>query len=223
MNQTPANNIYNVDVCEILKLKKYKKIVEVGCMHGALAKEYKKFNPEVEWYGIDIDMGYAEIAAAHCTKTFCRDIERLTMVEKYFFSDSDIWIFADVLEHLYNPWKLLSEISSLNKKTEIIACIPNSQHWSFQARINAGQMQYDNEGLFDKTHIRFFSLNTMTHMFLNNGFEIISVIPRVFDFKDQNKYDDVIYKMAELSGSSPLEAVANSKIYQYVFHLKSIF
>jgi hypothetical protein len=36
MNQTPANNIYNVDVCEILKLKKYKKIVEVGCMHGAL-------------------------------------------------------------------------------------------------------------------------------------------------------------------------------------------
>lgn len=221
MNQTPPNNIFNADVCDILKLKKYKKIVEVGCMHGALAREYKKFNSDAEWYGIDIDQGYTDFAEKYCTKTFCTDVEKLTNIEKFFFSDADVWIFADVLEHLYNPWKLLVDISRSNKNIEVIACIPNSQHWSFQARINAGQMKYDSEGLFDKTHIRFFSLETMKQMFQNSGFEIISVLPRVFDFKDQAKYDEVITQMAQITGVDPLAALINSKVYQYVFHVRN--
>lgn len=220
MNQTPPNNIFNSDVCEILKLKNYKKIIEVGCMHGALAHEYKKYNSDVEWFGIDVDQSYTDFASKYCTKTFCLDVEKLTKVEHLFFSDADVWIFADVLEHLYNPWKLLKEISQNNKKTELIACIPNSQHWSFQARVNAGQMDYDSEGLFDKTHIRFFSLETMKKMFLKNGFEIITILPRIFNFKDQNKYDEIIMQMAQATGVDPSVALINSKVYQYVFHVK---
>jgi 2-polyprenyl-3-methyl-5-hydroxy-6-metoxy-1,4-benzoquinol methylase len=220
MEQTPPNNIFNADVYEILKVKKYKKIVEVGCMHGALAKEYKKINPEVNWIGLDIEKKYTEKAAEYCTKTYCLDVEKMTEIEKFYLFDADVWIFADVLEHLYNPWKLISEISKMNNNSELIACIPNSQHWSYQARVNAGQMQYDNEGLFDKTHIRFFSLKTMIQMFIDNGFSINSIGPRIFNFPNQNAYDEVIAKMARISGVNPDEAVENSKVYQYVFHVK---
>jgi 2-polyprenyl-3-methyl-5-hydroxy-6-metoxy-1,4-benzoquinol methylase len=221
MKQTPANNIHNQNVLDILALSHYKKVVEIGCMHGALAKEYRKIINDVTWYGIDIDKSYAEEAEKHCTKTFSTNVEKLSELEMTLLSDANVWIFADVLEHLFDPWSLLKKISSSNSEVEIIACIPNSQHWSLQVSLNSGNFIYQDSGLLDRTHVRFFTLKTMLAMFESSGYEVLKIIPRIFDFPNQNAYDECIFKMAELSGVDPKEALNNSKVYQYVFHVKS--
>ena len=136
-------------------------------------------------------------------------------------NDANIWIFADVLEHLYDPWSVLRKISTDNNAVEIIACIPNSQHWRFQVGLNSGNFIYQDSGLFDKTHIRFFTLKTMLDMFNSTGYEVLKIIPRIYDFPNQNAYDECILKMAEISGADPMEALRNSKVYQYVFHVKA--
>ena len=142
------------------------------------------------------------------------------LIEFKYLSDADLWIFADVLEHLYNPWKLLERINCSRSGVEIIACIPNSQHWSFQARVNSGDINYESHGLFDKTHIRFFSEKTMTDLFESTGYKIINIVPRIFNFPGQDKYDQCIYEFAKLSGIDPIAAVQKSKVFQYVYHVK---
>lgn len=220
MKQTPPTNIHNQTILDCIKNKKYNKVVEVGCMYGALAAKYIENNREVNWIGLDIDSDYVEEAKKQCTTAFCADIEKLSDLEFKHLADANLWIFADVLEHLYNPWSLLKKIRESSSELEIVACIPNSQHWSFQARINSGDINYETHGLFDKTHIRFFSQKTMSQLFENAGYKIINIIPRIFNFPGQDKYDECIYNFAKLSGIDPVLAVQRSKVFQYVYHVE---
>ncbi len=220
MKQTPPTRIHNQTILDCIEGTKYDKVIEVGCMYGALAAKYIEKNPSVNWIGIDIDQEYVEVAKMHCSSAFCLDVEKLSELEFKYLENAQLWIFADVLEHLYNPWKLLERIRKSSSEVEIIACIPNSQHWSFQARINSGDMNYESHGLFDKTHIRFFSQKTMTELFENEGYKVINLIPRIFDFPGQDKYDNCIFEFAKLTGADPSLAVQRSKVFQYVYHVK---
>jgi ubiquinone/menaquinone biosynthesis C-methylase UbiE len=222
MKQTPPTNVHNQTILEIIENYKYDKVIEVGCMHGALAAKYIEKNPLVNWVGIDIDPEYIEIAKKKIKNAFCADIEKVSEMEFEYLAKADLWIFADVLEHLYNPWNLLKKIRDTSLNVEVIACIPNSQHWSFQARVNSGDWQYESHGLFDKTHIRFFSQKTMTHLFESSGYEIINITPRIFNFPDQEKYDKCIFEFAKVSGINAIDAVQKSKVFQYVYHVKKI-
>lgn len=222
MKQTPPTNIHNQTILDIIENIRYSKIVEIGCMHGALAAKYIEKNTNVNWIGLDIDSDYVDIAKKHCTKAFTADIEKLSEIEFEYLSNADLWIFADVLEHLYNPWKLLEKIKSSSTDVEVIACIPNSQHWSFQARINSGDLNYESHGLFDKTHIRFFSQKTMSELFENSGYKILNIIPRIFNFPGQDKYDQCISDFAKMSGIDPISAVQRSKVFQYVYHVRKV-
>ena len=65
---------------------------------------------------------------------------------------SDCWVFGDSLEHLRDPWALLGRIRShLPIEAHIVACIPNAQHWSVQARLNCGIFRYEDQGLLEPT------------------------------------------------------------------------
>ena len=197
------------------------KVVEVGCMRGTLARVYLETHPHCVWHGIDIDPENIEHAKKVCTEGYLANIEQMTDLELRHFSNADTWIFGDVLEHLYDPWKLLDRIK-LNAVNDfnIVACIPNSQHWSFQARINSGMMQYEDDGFFDRTHIRFFSRLTIIDMFLKAGFDIESMFSRVIGFQGSEKYMPHIRAMAQVSGMDPEQAENDAMVFQYVVHAK---
>lgn len=106
-------------------------------------------------------------------------IEQLEDREFLELFPSDCWIFADVLEHLYDPWQVLRRIrSQLAESGQVIACIPNAQHWGVQARLNAGLFRYEDMGLMDRTHIRWFTRTTMIDLFQSTGFKIVEGMPR---------------------------------------------
>jgi hypothetical protein len=155
-------------------------MVEVGCSSGALAKAWRRINPDCEYIGVEIDPGFAEIARASCSQVICANLEQLDDAGFAELFPSDCWIFGDVLEHLYDPWALLKRIRAhCDPRTQLIACIPNAQHWSVQARLCSGYFRYENSGLLDKTHIRWFSLTTMVELFESSGFKIVKRVPRI--------------------------------------------
>ena len=126
MKQTPAHDIYNPDVLRLMP-KYLQRVVEVGCSSGALARAYIAENPRCEYTGIEIDPQYAERAAAICSSIICADVEALD--EETFVSlfPSDCWIFGDSLEHLRDPWGLLTRVRChLPDSARIVACIPNA-------------------------------------------------------------------------------------------------
>ena len=146
MKQTPIYDNHNPDLLAMIP-KSLKRIVEVGCSSGALGREYKKINPACQYFGIEIDEDYAEVARRYCDRVLVGNIE--TMADDVFTSllPTNCWIFGDVLEHLHNPWGVLTRIRAHMTKSEcVIACIPNMQHWSVQASLLTGAVFYQDSG-----------------------------------------------------------------------------
>jgi trans-aconitate methyltransferase len=216
MKQTPIHSGFNPDLLKMMP-NGLKRVVEVGCSSGALGKAYTEKNPVCRYTGIEIDPAYAEIAQQSISDVMSGNIEHFDDTKFLSLFPSDCWIFGDVLEHLYDPWALLKRIRpNLAADAQIIACIPNAQHWTMQASLNCGQFFYQNHGLMDRTHIRWFTRVTMVQMFASNGYKILEGIPRIFDEPNREKFLPAIHAMAIASGTDPQQAVNDAIPFQWV-------
>ena len=74
MKQTPAHSVVNRDLLALMP-PSARRVVEVGCMHGALAETFRAINPKVHYTGIDIDADYAQVARQRCDVALSGDIE----------------------------------------------------------------------------------------------------------------------------------------------------
>jgi len=151
-----------------------KRVIEVGCSRGALARAYREANTACEYVGIEIDRESADHARAFCSSVICEDIEQIDEAVFASLFPSDCWIFADSLEHLRDPWAVLTRIRGhIHPDARVIACIPNAQHWSVQARLNRGEFRYEDRGLLDRTHLRWFTRTTIAELFQSAGYRMI--------------------------------------------------
>lgn len=219
MKQTPAHSIVNQDLLAMIP-PQARRVVEVGCMHGAMAQAYRATNPAVHYTGIDIDPEYAAVAAASCHETFAGDIEQFdgAAFDKLF--PSDCWIFGDCLEHLRDPWRLVKAIrGAIDPDGCLLACIPNAQHWSVQLRLASGLFRYEDSGLMDRTHVRWFTRVTMTEMFLQAGWRIDKAISRRLNVDAPAPAMAAIRSLAQVAGVDPDQAAIDADAFQYLFKL----
>lgn len=216
MEQTPIHELHNPDLLRLIPIGS-KRLIEIGCSSGALAREFKKLAPEVNYLGIEIDADYAELAKRFCNDTRVLNIEEADEDFWRAQADRDCWIFGDTLEHLQNPWLILSRIYKVIPiGGSVVACIPNAQHWSLQVRLSIGDFRYERDGLMDKTHLRWFTRQTMIEMFDQAGFVIQEGLPRIFDEPQREAFLPAIGEMARLAGADPEVAITDSLPLQYV-------
>jgi len=216
IGQTPAHDGYNVNVLQLLP-PAMPRIVEVGSSSGALAAAYRSFNPACEYVGIEIDAEYAVRSAQRCSRVLTGNIENMPDEQLRELLPVDCWVFADVLEHLYDPWRLLRRLRGLMRPQDcIVACIPNAQHWSVIARLTSGQFWYEDIGLMDRTHIRFFTRLTLIKLFEEAGFRIQTGVPRIFKFQDEERVHGALRQFATGLGLDPDEVLRDANVFQYV-------
>lgn len=190
MQQTPVHENHNPDLLRMIP-PTAQRIIEIGCSSGALAREFKKINPECYYVGVEIDSNYAEMAKRYCDETMVLNIDDAN--EEFFkaHSDKDCWVFGDTLEHLKDPWRVIRNIASVIPDSGgIAACIPNAQHWSLIIKLMLGDFVYTDSGLLDRTHLRWFTRKTILSLFNDNGFEIKQLQPRVFNEGNRQKFLD---------------------------------
>lgn len=89
----------------------------------------------------------------------------------------DVIICGDVLEHLVDPWHTIQKLKSyLSEEGVIIASIPNFREITTLTNICfKGDFKYQESGILDKTHLRFFCKKNIEELFIHNGFQIISI------------------------------------------------
>ena len=150
---------------------KFNNVLEIGCGNGSTGHLLKKEKKAARVYGIEINEKLKTEAAKNLDKIIIGDIEKIELpFENDFF---DCIILADVLEHLNDPWSVLSKIKPFLKTGGIVlASIPNVQHWSVLFNLIKGKWEYKDEGILDNTHIRFFTRKSLVKMFDEPGFEI---------------------------------------------------
>jgi methionine biosynthesis protein MetW len=85
----------------------------------------------------------------------------------------DVVLFADVLEHLANPLKTLQLAGTLLKEGgSVIASVPNVAHWTVRWNLLRGRFSYEESGIMDATHLRWFTANTIEQTFRRAGFRV---------------------------------------------------
>lgn len=145
------------------------KILEVGCGKGYTLRKLKALGKADKIIGIEINEESAQEAKKYLDNILCGNIEEINFLpyDKNYF---DFIIFADVLEHLINPWKVVKMIRDyLNDRGFIIATIPNIRHKSIiLPLILRGIFQYNPEGgAMDISHLRFFTKRSILSLFKN--------------------------------------------------------
>lgn len=221
MKQTPPHTIVNVDLLNLIP-PDASRIVEVGCMHGAMARAYRELNPSAYYCGIDIDPKYAEIAAQFCNKTLGADIESLDKIALQELFPSDCWIFGDCLEHLRDPWRIMRMVRDrIDPNGCMLICIPNAQHWSVQMRLAIGAFRYEDSGLLDRTHLQWFTRTTLLEMFSETGWKIEHGFSRKLPIQPPSGLLDGIKTMALAVGADVEQAVEDAMAFQYIFRLRT--
>ena len=93
-------------------------------------------------------------------------------------SGFDIVLAADVLEHVVNPGVLMSQIRAVLSPTgTALLCVPNIAHWYPRFRSTLGMFDYDQRGILDATHLRFFTRRSLTRLVARGGFAIRRIEP----------------------------------------------
>ena len=86
----------------------------------------------------------------------------------------DVVLCADILEHVRQPEQLLRAIRGLLAPGGVlIASVPNFGHWYARVRTALGMFDYDQRGVLDNGHVRFFTRRGLLRRLRNAGFSVV--------------------------------------------------
>jgi 2-polyprenyl-3-methyl-5-hydroxy-6-metoxy-1,4-benzoquinol methylase len=162
---------------EILPLlpAKFSKIFELGCGDGSTLRMVKSYFNIDFCAGLDIDKKAAEIAGRNIDLTLCGNIEAGELPDA--IRDIDVILCLDVLEHLVDPWRTVRKLHErLSPQGIIIASIPNVRY--FRASLPlvlAGRWELQEQGILDRTHLRFFVKKTAIELMTCTGLHLHEV------------------------------------------------
>jgi len=146
-------------------------VLDVGCGYGYTGLRLKEIGAQkVE--GIELSASAYIKAIDSLDKVYhgsCEDERLLRKIGLY-----DCILCADILEHLIDPWLTISILKHhVNKGGRLIASIPNIRYYKVLFNLLFfGKWNYENSGILDKTHLRFFTRKSIISMFMQNGYEI---------------------------------------------------
>jgi SAM-dependent methyltransferase len=85
----------------------------------------------------------------------------------------DIIVFGDVLEHAADPGAMLTRARRcLNTRGSLVISVPNIAHWTVRSRLLIGRFDYEDGGIMDATHLRWFTRRTLLALMHNAGFAV---------------------------------------------------
>jgi len=150
------------------------RVLEFGCSAGRLGKAYKAMNPDTIWHGVEINSEAAKLAKKNLDAAWVANANNLKPNKTMLKEPYDAIIYGDVIEHFIDPLKCLpAHIELLRPGGELIACIPNVQHWTLVKQLLQGNWDYKNTGLLDNTHLRFFTRKSIRKMLPKLGLTFV--------------------------------------------------
>ena len=169
-----------------------RRVLEVGCGAGLTGRALKEKKGATFVAGVEINAAAAEEAKGNVDKVVSGDVEKLELpFEKGYF---DCIIYADVLEHLVDPWSVLAKHREfLSKDGIVVASIPNIAHYRIIQMLGRKEWNYASRGILDRTHLRFFALRSIKSMFNDAEFDIIKIERRLAGSKVKKVLNKIFF------------------------------
>ena len=152
--------------------------LEIGCGSGETLNWLKENNFVNHTIGFEINEVAASQARLKCDEVLVGNIEESVSILKKFEKSIDLLLFLDVIEHLNNPWTILKSCQTLlSDQGIIIASIPNVRSVKVLSPLLLnGEWNYQNSGILDKTHLRFFTKKSCIKLFQTTGYKVEKVV-----------------------------------------------
>jgi SAM-dependent methyltransferase len=201
-----------------------KHICEFGCGAGAFARAIRERIPNVNYVGVELVADQLALAKDVLTVSINKNLDQLDdwtrddeLSVALPMNSFDHVIFGDVLEHLYDPQRALSQAAlRLAPGGSALVCIPNVQHWSVFLQLVTGSWPQADSGIFDRTHIRWFTLTDMIRLVENAGLVVENVVERIFAPEQGLPFLEDLEPLALNLGVDPNELIRRGLPLQYV-------
>lgn len=156
----------------VRRIPKYAQVLELGCGSGEMSQMMKE-TCQAQIFGVEKDPQAAWQAKRHCDYVFTEDLDNEHSLDALQFEKFDAITLVDVLEHLQHPESLLERLKPLMMdESTILLSVPNVAHASVRLELLTGDFRYEDVGILDNTHLKFFTLNSLKSMIQRCGFEI---------------------------------------------------
>lgn len=192
-------------------------ILEFGPAHGVMSK-YLCEVLHCSVYAVEYDLNAAKDAEPFCTEIIVANIEDYGWELSFAGIKFDHIIFADVLEHLYNPWEVLKRVRPfLKEHGSVLISLPNIAHNAIIMNLLEGKFEYKPTGLLDNTHIRFFTKNSIDSMIKECGYRVTD-IDSVFIQPSSTEFEQSYLKFNKGTVAS-LAQNYYGHVYQFIYEI----
>lgn len=160
----------------LTKIKKYiaprTTVLELGPATGYLTR-YLKEELDCQVDCVELSPEMARETEKYCRKMVVSDLDKTELLSHFEESSYDVVVIADVIEHLVDGEKTLNSCRRLIKKEgRCVISFPNIAHVSVVGSLLKGRFDYTDEGLLDKTHLRFYTKANLIAMANRCGFSV---------------------------------------------------
>ena len=147
------------------------RVLDVGCAEGYLARALRDRGCTVT--GIEADPAAAAAARRWCDEVVVGDVED-PAVRARVAATFDRVLLGDVLEHLRDPAPVLAWARELLAPDgRAVVSLPNIGHWTGRRQLLRGRFPQDDHGLFDRTHLRFFTRASARELVEGAGLRVV--------------------------------------------------
>lgn len=147
------------------------RVLDLGTADGSIARALKDRGCTV--WGIECDKQAADAASQVCDRVIVADLETPEAFDTLDGETFDVVLALDVLEHLRDPTPVLRRAAThLTAKGVAIVSIPNVAHGALRVSLLEGRFNYTEQGLLDRTHLRFFDRRSAERLMGEAGLTI---------------------------------------------------
>ncbi len=145
------------------------RVLDVGCGSGGLAPHLRE-QGAAYIAGIEPRMDLAGVAAERLDDVFVGTVEE-ALASHLKESRWDLIVLADVLEHLVDPWAAMTGLGGLlSAGGMILVSVPNVSHQHVIGHlVKHGDWAYEDSGVFDRTHLRWFGRKSLEELIACSG------------------------------------------------------
>ncbi len=168
----PSEDSSHGRISTLLAARPPSKVLDLGCSGGRLAERLRGMGHHVTGVDVHEIPGVEQRTDAF----FKADLNQGIPYE--VGSGFDVVLGADVLEHLVDPGALIAQARDILSPDGVAYfCVPNIAHWYPRTRSTLGAFDYDQRGILDSTHLRFFTRRSIRRLVERNGFAISRIEP----------------------------------------------
>ncbi len=151
-----------------------KAVLEFGCASGHVTKALVDRGCRV--VGVEVDPEAARAAEAWAEEVVVGHVEQDDVWDHLSAEKFDAVMFGDVLEHLSDPLTTLrTAVRFISPSGFVVMSVPNIAHGDVRLSLLQGSFEYRETGLLDRTHLHFFTKDSLVDLCRQAGLAVVDI------------------------------------------------